>query len=67
MAHHVGVLRQLISAKQDTAGASRVRVMVGGEPFSADPTLWRAIGADAYAPNARAAVEAARELLRRPA
>jgi methanogenic corrinoid protein MtbC1 len=63
MAHHVGILRQLISAKHATKGADRVFVMVGGEPFNADPTLWRTIGADAYAPTARAAVEAARNLM----
>jgi methanogenic corrinoid protein MtbC1 len=63
MAHHVGVLRQLISAKNNTIGASRVRVMVGGEPFNADPMLWRTIGADAYAPSAREAVDAARKLM----
>ncbi|WP_159452120.1 cobalamin B12-binding domain-containing protein [Hymenobacter roseosalivarius] len=63
MAHHVGILRQLISAKHATSGAERVFVMVGGEPFNTDPALWRSIGADAYAPNARAAVEAARNLM----
>lgn len=66
MTHHVNALRQLISAKRDTVGADRVRVMVGGEPFNVDPTLWRNIGADAYAPNARAAVEAARALIQSP-
>lgn len=66
MSHHVGILRQIIAAKHDTLGADRVCVMVGGEPFNADPTLWRTIGADAYAPNARAAVQAARELLLGP-
>ncbi|MBC6607706.1 cobalamin B12-binding domain-containing protein [Hymenobacter sp. BT188] len=65
MAHHVGILRQLISAKNNTIGANNVRVMVGGEPFNADPTLWRSIGADAYAPNARVAVEAARTLMQK--
>jgi methanogenic corrinoid protein MtbC1 len=64
MSHHVGILRQLISAKHETPGADGILVMVGGEPFNADPTLWRSIGADAYAPNARAAVEAARNLMR---
>lgn len=66
MAHHVGMLRQLIAAKHNTPGANRICVMVGGEPFNADPNLWRAIGADAYAPSARAAVEAARDLIRGP-
>ncbi|QNP52151.1 cobalamin B12-binding domain-containing protein [Hymenobacter qilianensis] len=63
MPHHVNILRQLINAKQYTIGASQVSVMVGGAPFNADPTLWRTIGADAYAPNARVAVEAARALV----
>lgn len=62
MPHHVNILRQLINSKQHIIGASQVLVMVGGAPFNADPTLWRSIGADAYAPNARVAVEAARKL-----
>ncbi|WP_133273301.1 cobalamin B12-binding domain-containing protein [Hymenobacter radiodurans] len=65
MAHHVGILRQLIDAKKNTIGASNVFVLVGGEPFNADPTLWRSIGADAFAPNARIAVEAARALMQK--
>ncbi|HUG98591.1 MAG TPA: cobalamin-dependent protein [Gammaproteobacteria bacterium] len=40
----------------------RVRVMVGGLAFSDAPEIWRRLGADGYAADARAAVKLAAEL-----
>jgi len=41
----------------------RIRVLVGGRAFAADPESWQATGADGYAPDARRVVEEARRLL----
>ena len=43
----------------------RLPVMVGGAAFSRVPTLWRRLGADAHAADARIAVVLMRRLLRR--
>ena len=40
-----------------------VKVLVGGRPFNVDPDLWNKVGADGYAPDARAAVALAEELV----
>ncbi|SHI87151.1 Methanogenic corrinoid protein MtbC1 [Hymenobacter daecheongensis DSM 21074] len=66
MSHHVGSVRDLLAARPYVQAATQVRVLVGGPPFNADPDLWRVVGADACAPNARAAVEAARQLVGQP-
>ncbi len=42
---------------------SSIYVMVGGYPFNTSPDLWRTLGADAYAPDARQAVEIANQQL----
>lgn len=42
---------------------SNVKIMVGGYPFNASPTLWQKIGADAWAPDAVQAVQKAERLL----
>ncbi len=36
------------------------RILVGGRAFLADPELWRALGADGFAPDARSVAELAR-------
>lgn len=40
-----------------------VKVLVGGRPFNVDPELWKKVGADGYAPDARRAVLRADELV----
>lgn len=42
------------------ASGHRARVAVGGAPFRMDPTLWKRLGADAFGPDAAAAVHIAR-------
>ncbi|QDA58655.1 cobalamin B12-binding domain-containing protein [Hymenobacter jejuensis] len=62
MGHHVVGIRELIQEKEKYPECARMKVMVGGAPFNEDPELWKAVGADAYAADARQAVEVAREL-----
>lgn len=39
------------------------QILVGGRPFNLDSGLWRKVGADGYAPDARSAVACAGELV----
>lgn len=63
MNHHVAAVRRLLAERAAYPAAKRVRTLVGGAPFNADPQLWQAVGADAWAPDAPGAVEAVRKLL----
>jgi methanogenic corrinoid protein MtbC1 len=60
---NVGAAAQVISLLQNSSHARKTRVMVGGYPFNLVPGLWRQIHADAYAPDALAALEVARHFL----
>lgn len=40
-----------------------IAVLVGGRPFNVDPELWKKVGADGYAPDARTAIAHADELV----
>ncbi|MCF7792615.1 MAG: hypothetical protein K9N09_02105 [Candidatus Cloacimonetes bacterium] len=39
------------------------KIMVGGYPFNTSPDLWKKIGADGYAPNAKQAINIADKLV----
>jgi methanogenic corrinoid protein MtbC1 len=54
---NVGAVEALIVALRLTPGCRGVKVIVGGYPFNAVPDLWKAIGADGSANDARGAVE----------
>lgn len=60
MSHHVGRVRELLALRP--AACTDTRVMVGGAPFNADPQLWQAVGADAWAPDAIGAIAEAKRL-----
>jgi methanogenic corrinoid protein MtbC1 len=55
---HLRALRDTI-ARLRAQRERPVRIMVGGYVFKDAPELWRELGADGYAPDARAAVELA--------
>ncbi len=59
MATHVGEVRSLVTAIRAHPGCAGVRILVGGYPFNVDADLWRKVGADGFAPDARGAVSAA--------
>jgi methanogenic corrinoid protein MtbC1 len=59
---HVGAVEELIAEVRATPGCERVRVLVGGHPFNVDSTLWRRVGADAHAADAKAAIAFAASL-----
>ncbi len=61
---HVPLARDLIRALRDAPAGKNVKVMVGGQPVNRAPEIYRAMGADLTAPNAREAVRRAMEAVR---
>lgn len=55
---HLSTVRDLVA--QVRSEGNHLKVMVGGWPFNASPSLWRTMGADAWAPDAAGAAEVAR-------
>lgn len=56
MGCHLHGVQELIERVRADPRCARVRVMVGGPPFTVDPALCRAVGADGTASDAEAAV-----------
>ena len=63
MGHHVHAVQDLIELVRADPRCGRLRVMVGGYPFTIDPALWRTVGADGTAADADAAVTLAGQWL----
>ena len=59
MTFHLRAVEELIAAARAAEALREVKIMVGGYPFDLEPELWRRVGADLYAADARQAVEAA--------
>jgi methanogenic corrinoid protein MtbC1 len=53
MLFNVAVVRQLIATIRREFG-DRIKLMVGGGAFRAEPDLWRTVGSDGFAPDLRA-------------
>jgi MerR family transcriptional regulator, light-induced transcriptional regulator len=67
MAYHLHAVQELIERVRADPRCVRLRVMVGGHPFTVDPALWQAVGADGSAADADAAVALAEEWVAAPA
>ena len=63
MTFHVRAVAEVIRAVRGAAASRKVKILVGGYPFNVAPTLWQAVGADAYAPSAGQAVSVANRLV----
>jgi MerR family transcriptional regulator, light-induced transcriptional regulator len=63
MTFHVGQVAELIATIRSTPACADVKILVGGYPFNVAPDLWRRIGADASAPDARKSVEVGERLM----
>lgn len=63
MGCHLHAVQALLRAIRADARCAGLRVMVGGPPFSVDPALWQAVGADGTAADAQAAVVLAAQWL----
>ena len=67
MGYHLHAVQDLIEAVRADPRCARLRVMVGGHPFTVDPALWKTLGADGTAADADAAVALAGHWLALPA
>lgn len=63
MALHLRDSANMIEKVREFRADEAPPILVGGPPFSRLPELWRAIGADGYAPDAPSAVGRAEELV----
>ncbi|PZD97702.1 cobalamin-binding protein [Paenibacillus sambharensis] len=64
MTYHVTLVKKLIEEVRQDPACGGVRIMVGGLPFNIDPELWKHVGADGYAANAKEGIARAYELVR---
>ncbi len=63
MTQHLFSLAEVIRLLQSSSGCEHVKLLVGGYPFNTDPLLWKRMGADATARNAKAAVRLSAQLV----
>lgn len=63
MTFHVHIMKKLIGALRADERSAKAMILVGGLPFNVDPSLWKRIGADGYAPDAERALAEADRLL----
>ena len=66
MGYHLHAVQDLIEMVRADPRCAGLHVMVGGHPFTADPALWRTVGADGTAADAQAAVALAGQWLAGP-
>ncbi|HTY90142.1 MAG TPA: cobalamin-dependent protein [Methanocella sp.] len=62
MTFHVSKVKELIEAVRSDEATRHIKIIVGGYPFNNSPGLWRHVGADGFAGDAREAVEIAKKL-----
>jgi MerR family transcriptional regulator, light-induced transcriptional regulator len=62
MTYHVEAVKRLIAAVRESRECERVRIMVGGYPFTVASGLWRKAGADFCAGDAEEALALATQL-----
>jgi methylmalonyl-CoA mutase cobalamin-binding domain/chain len=63
MTAHIPTAAELITAVRSHPDGLPVKVCVGGYPFNITEGLWRKVGADGYAPEARTAVDVCNRLV----
>jgi len=63
MTFHVRTAAGLVAELRAQPDHGRMPVLVGGYPFNISPRLWQHVGADAMAPDAHQAVDAAHRLV----
>ncbi len=60
---HVSMVETLIKEIRKTNVGKRIKILVGGRPFNAEPTLWKDVKADGYGENANEAISVAKNLI----
>ncbi len=61
---HVVEVEKVITAIRTNDNIKDLKIVVGGRAFMIDQDLWKKIGADAYAPDARSALDVAKALFK---
>jgi methanogenic corrinoid protein MtbC1 len=64
MTYHVPEVAETIEALKADERTADTPIIVGGYPFNLVPDLYRQVGADGYAPDARQAIETATRMLK---
>jgi methanogenic corrinoid protein MtbC1 len=64
MSFHVYLVKELIDDIRNHEQSRHTKIIVGGLPFNIDPELWKNVGADGHAYNAKDAISQARELMK---
>ncbi|MEP6747357.1 MAG: cobalamin-dependent protein [Bacteroidota bacterium] len=60
---HIIKVRTLIKNIRNNISLDNIKIMVGGYPFALVKDLWRKVGADAFAPNAKEAIKLANNMI----
>jgi methanogenic corrinoid protein MtbC1 len=63
MTFHIRAVEELIKAVRSNEDFQSVKIIVGGYPFNLESALWKQLGADAYAHNAKDAIIVANSLV----
>jgi len=59
MTYHIKDVESFISKVKNTPGFENIKILVGGYPFKIAKNLWKEIGADGFAEDAKGAIELA--------
>jgi methanogenic corrinoid protein MtbC1 len=62
MVDHVHEVADIINGINEGVRQDGLKILVGGNPFNIDKELWKKVGADGYAPDARMAVLLSRQM-----
>jgi len=62
---HLVEVENVITEVRKTKNIKDVKIIVGGRAFTPDPELWKKIGADGYAPDAKSVMEVAKGLFKK--
>ncbi len=62
LSSHISEVEELISFIKKNEKTKNIKIIVGGSPFNANPNLYKKVSADAYAINAKLAVDKCEEL-----
>ncbi len=64
MSFNINSVDTLINTIRLTKSCKNIKIMVGGNAFNTDESLWKAVGADAYSANGVDAVKVANDLVK---
>jgi len=63
MPFHITKVQSLIKTIRNNSSFDNIKIIVGGYPFTLAQDLWRKVGADAFAPDAKEAIKLANNMI----